>query len=102
MLAGLAIAAGFFLYIVAVPLSGLRAWIAVIGACFCPGFLLLASKFCYVEVEQMAWSGLASVFVFVAVTNCLLYGIAGAVCDWFREKLKGGAANQRTPLPRRV
>jgi hypothetical protein len=103
-LTGFAIAAGFFVYIVVVPLPGnsLRAWIAVVGAFLCPGFLLLASTFCYVEVDQMTWRGLGSVFVFVALTNCLLYAIAGAAYDWLRKKLNRGAASQTATLPRRA
>ena len=100
-LTGLVIAAGFFVYIALVPLpeNSLRAWIVVAGACFCPGFLLLANTFCYVEVAQLTWSGLGSVFFFVAVTNCLLYGIAGVAYDCFRRKLSGGVATEGTTLP---
>jgi hypothetical protein len=103
-LTGLVIAAGFFVYIAVVPLpeNTLRAWIAVAGACFCPGFLLLVNTFCYVEVAQLTWSGLGSVFFFVAVTNCFLYGIAGSVYDWLRTKLNGGTVSRGATSPRHV
>jgi hypothetical protein len=103
-LTGLAVAVSFFVYITLVSITGnsLRAWIAVVGACFCPGFLLLVCTFCYVEVERLTWSGLVSVFLFVAVTNYLLYGIAGVAYEYLRDKLSGATTTEGATLPRRV
>ena len=78
---GVAVATAFFAFAALVPLAGhpIASWIAIIGSFLCPGFLLLASTICYADQAQMTRWGLLSVFGFVAVTNCLLYGAIGAV-----------------------
>jgi hypothetical protein len=83
--AGLAIVALAVAYFAADPTGGnfMTDWLGVALMFLCPGSLLFATA---VDFENLTNSGAALLFVFVVVTNCLIYGAIGAVYVWLRRK----------------